>query len=200
MGIFNKLYSRVKDLAGHERAPRYLAAYCFFESSLFIPVPPDVMLGPMCMSKPAHSYRYAYIAISFSVLGAILGYLIGYVAFDTIVQPLIKFFNYQHHYEIALLWFSVWGFWSIIFAGFTPVPFILFTVGSGVMGYSLPLFILAAIIGRSARFLLVSSLVKFGVMKIETQIEKRIDLIGWLVVLFTLIFFGIKFLINSKLL
>lgn len=196
MGIFNNLYIKVKDLAGHKRAPRFLAAYCFFESSLFLPVPPDVMLGPMCISKPSSSFRYASIAIVFSVLGGILGYFIGYAAFEKIVQPMIEFFNHQSSYQIALEWFERWGFWSIIFAGFTPVPFILFTVGSGVMHFSLPLFILAAIIGRSARFLLVSSLVKFGVMKIESKIESQIDYIGWVVVVITFLFIGIKFLVK----
>ena len=133
----------------HSKAPKYLAMLSFAESSFF-PVPPDVMLGPMCMARPWLSYRFAYIAIAFSVLGGILGYTIGYLSFETIVEPLLGYFGQTQNYAEALAWFQKWGFVSILLAGFTPMPYKLFTIGAGVMQYNILLFILGSIIGRAS--------------------------------------------------
>jgi membrane protein YqaA with SNARE-associated domain len=194
MKIFSKLYNKVKNLAVHPHAIRYLAAVSFIESSFF-PIPPDVILGPMCIAKSESSYRYAAIAMLFSVIGGLFGYAIGYLAFETVVTPLIEYFNYSAQYNTALVWFDKWGFCAIIIAGFTPIPYKMFTIGAGVLQYNIPLFIIGSIIGRGARFFLVAAIVKFGGAKFERLINRSVDLLGWLTVGAIVIFAGYKFVL-----
>lgn len=191
MGIFTKLYDKTKKWASHQKAPKYLAALSFAESSFF-PIPPDVMLGPMCIAKPWLSFRFAYIAILFSVLGGVFGYCIGFVAFESIVDPLLHYFNYVENYETALVWFKSWGFWAIVVAGFTPIPYKLFTIGAGVLQFNIFLFIVSSIVGRSLRFFLVSGLIRFGGARFETALRKYVDTIGWIFFAIILVFCILK--------
>lgn len=181
MKIFSPLYDRVMQWARHRHAVRYLAGLSFAESSFF-PIPPDVMLAPMTLATPAKAWRFAALTTIASVLGGLLGYLIGFFAFD-LVEPLLQGGGYYPKYLEAKAWFDEWGFWAIFIAGFSPIPYKVFTITAGVISMALLPFLLASVIGRGSRFFLVAALMAWGGEKMEDALKKYIDLIGWLMVL-----------------
>lgn len=165
----------------HRHAPRYLAGLSFAESSFF-PIPPDVMLAPMTLANPQRAWYFASLTTLASVIGGIAGYLIGAFAFE-LIEPLLHNAGYYPKYLAAKEWFETWGFWAIFLAGFSPIPYKVFTITAGVISMSLLPFILASFIGRGARFFLVSALMAWGGERMEQVLKKYIDRIGWLVVL-----------------
>jgi len=175
--MFTKLYNRVLAWAEHPKAKIYLFILSFSESSFF-PIPPDVMLAPMCLAKPKKGFYFALITTLGSVLGGIFGYLIGWFAFD-LIEPIIESLNYQDKLEMVQVWFNEWGFWAIFIAGFSPIPYKLFTISAGLMQMLFLPFVLASIIGRGARFFLVAFLITFGGDAIRNTLNKRIEWIGW---------------------
>ena len=179
-GLFGSLYRKMLDWAGHRHAERWLAAIAFAESSFF-PVPPDTMLIPMTLAKPERALRYAMIATVFSVLGGLLGYTMGVYGGD-IMQPLIAKLGWQHNFELVLTWFSRWGFWAVFVAGFSPIPYKLFTIGAGVLGLAVVPFAAASIIGRGARFFLEASLVARAGPAVAPVIERNMERVGWAMV------------------
>lgn len=188
--MFAKLYNKVLKWSEHRFAVRFLMCLSFVEASCF-PVPPDVMLGPMTMAKPDKAWRYAFIATLFSVLGGILGYILGLGAYHTIVLPLLSFLGKQQAYNVALSWFQYWGVWVVIIAAFTPIPYKLFTIGAGALQMSFPAFVVASLIGRSMRFFLVCGLFKIGNKYFADWIQRWIDVIGWTALILVVIFYYI---------
>ncbi len=180
MQLFSGLYNKVLGWSGHRHAPGYLAVLSFAESSFF-PVPPDVMLAPMVLAKPDKGWSFALLTSIASVLGGVAGYLIGYYAFD-LVSPLMKEFGYWDSYLTTKDWFDEWGFWVVFLAGFSPIPYKIFTIGAGAVALSFFPFLIASIIGRSARFFLVAAIIIFGGENMEHLLKKYIDIIGWTVV------------------
>ncbi len=126
MRIFRHLYDKVLNWSHHRHAPYYLAGVSFAESSFF-PIPPDVMLIPMVLSKPFKAWNFATITTISSILGGILGYLIGYYGFELLGEPLVKAFGYEESYARIVSWFAHYGFWAVLLAGFTPIPYKMFT-------------------------------------------------------------------------
>ncbi len=185
MRIFASLYEKVLNWAGHRHAPRYLAGLSFMESSFF-PIPPDVMLIPMVVKKPQESYRLAALTTLFSVLGGLFGYLIGYYAFEAL-EPLLHQYGYWERYQQVNVWFTEWGFWVIFLAGFSPLPYKLFTIAAGALSLALLPFVIASVIGRGARFFLVAQLVAWLGPKIEPMIRKYIEWLGWGLVLLLMV-------------
>ena len=181
MKLFSSLYEKVLGWASHPRAPWYLGLLSFAESSFF-PIPPDVMLAPMSLSNPRRAWYFAFLTTVTSVLGGLLGYFIGYFLFEELGQPLIDLYNAQEKFDVARHWFDEYGIWVVFIAGFSPVPYKLFTVTSGVMSLALLPFLVASAIGRGARFFLVAGLIFWGGERFETFLRKRIDLIGWFTV------------------
>lgn len=179
MNLFGTLYSRVLGWAGHRHAPRYLAGMSFAESSFF-PIPPDVMLAPMVLAKPPAWVRLAAITTVFSVLGGIAGYLIGVFALE-LVQPWLD--NHSEKYELVKAWFAEYGIWVVFIAGFSPVPFKLFTITAGALAMPLLPFVLTSFIGRGARFFLVAGLIAWGGERLEATIHRYVEWLGWAVVL-----------------
>ena len=177
MKLFEPLYQLVLDWSGHRHAERYLAALSFAESSFF-PIPVDVMLAPMCLAKRPHAWRYAAIAAVFSVLGGLAGYAIGFGAFD-LIEPWLAESRYWTAYETSREWFDRYGVWVIFVAGFSPIPYKVFTIAAGVAALNLPVFFIASVIGRGARFFLVAGLVILGGDKLETTLRKYVEWIGW---------------------
>ncbi len=182
--LFSPLYDRVMRWSQHPRAPLYLAGLSFAESSFF-PVPPDVMLAPMALADPPRAWRFATITTLASVLGGILGYLIGLLAFDA-VEPFIRESGYHASYLRAVAWFDVWGFWAVFLAGFSPIPYKVFTITAGVISMAFAPFVLASLVGRGARFFLVAGLMAWGGERMERTLRKYIDTVGWLTVLIAL--------------
>jgi membrane protein YqaA with SNARE-associated domain len=177
MRIFSPLYDLALKWSRHPHAERYLAGVSFAESSFF-PIPPDVLLAPMVLARPERWWRLAAITTVTSVLGGLFGYLIGYVAIEA-VTPVLHRVGYWQHFETAHDWFERYGFWAIFAAGFTPIPYKVFTIAAGAAHMGLLPFTLGSLVGRGARFLLVAGLVRWGGAPIEHQIRRYIDGIGW---------------------
>jgi membrane protein YqaA with SNARE-associated domain len=165
----------------HRHAPVYLACLSFAESSFF-PIPPDVMLMPMAMARPDRAWRLAALTTIASVVGGLLGYLIGMFAFD-LVEPLMQNAGYYPRYLQVKEWFDSWGFWAIFLAGFSPIPYKVFTITAGVIAMPLLPFTLASLLGRGARFFLVAALMAWGGERMEGTLRLYIDRIGWIMVL-----------------
>lgn len=177
MKIFSALYGWMMVWSRHRHAPYYLFGLSFAESSVF-PIPPDVMLAPMALARPQQAMFYALITTIASVLGGIFGYLIGMFCF-AFVHPWIIQLGYEPTFMQIDLWFKVWGFWIIFIAGFSPIPYKLFTIAAGVMGMALIPFMLASFVGRGGRFFLVSGLMLWGGARMEQALKLYIDRLGW---------------------
>lgn len=187
--MFLRLYDGVLALAAHRRASAYLSALSFTESSFF-PIPPDVMLIPMCLAKPLKAWLYAALCTLFSVLGGMAGYLIGKLAFEWI-EPWLMGSHYAGAFTGAVAAFETWGFWYILLAGFTPIPYKVFTISAGVVGMPFPAFIAGSVAGRGGRFFLVAGLIRLGGEKLADRMRKYIDLIGWLLIALAAIVFAL---------
>jgi membrane protein YqaA with SNARE-associated domain len=185
MRLFSNLYDRVTRWVQHPHAQRYLAALSFAESSFF-PIPPDVMLAPMSLFQPQRAWRFAGLTTLASVAGGVLGYLIGMLAFEAI-DPWLHQLGYWDAYLQARDWFERWGFLAIFVAGFSPIPYKVFTITAGVVGMALLPFIAASAVGRGARFFLVSALMVWGGERMERALRRYIDYVGWLVVLLAVV-------------
>ena len=179
MKIFEPIYSQVLKWAKHPFAERYLAGISFAESSFF-PIPVDVMLAPMVLAKPNRAWRLAAITTVMSVLGGLFGYFIGVFFFDSFGVQLIEALNAHDAFESSKAAFLKYGMIIVLVAGFTPVPYKIFTIASGVMGIAVIPFLLMSLISRGARFFLVAGLIKVGGEKLEATIHKQIELLGWL--------------------
>ncbi|MDR2690484.1 MAG: DedA family protein [Azoarcus sp.] len=177
MKIFSPLYRRAMQWARHRHAPWYLGTLSFAESSFF-PIPPDVMLAPMCLAQPRRAFGFALLTTLASVAGGLFGYLIGVFAFDAIA-PWLRGSSYWGSYQIAENWFRQWGFWAVFVAGFSPIPYKVFTIAAGVLAMPLLPFALASLIGRGARFSLVAALMAWGGVRMETALHRYVDRIGW---------------------
>lgn len=161
----------------HPRAPWFLGGLSFAESSFF-PIPPDVMLAPMSLANPRRAWWFALITTVASVAGGLFGYLIGYFAFD-LIEGWLRASRYWGAYEQAVAWFEAWGFWAIFVAGFSPIPYKVFTIAAGVAHMALLPFTLASLIGRGARFFLVAGLMAWGGPRMEAALRKYVDRLGW---------------------
>ncbi len=183
MKFFSKLYDVALKWAAHRHAPYYLGGLSFAESSFF-PIPPDVMLAPMTLAKRERAWFYAGLTTVTSVVGGIVGYLIGAFAFDMVV-PILKEMHLwsDSGYLKVQEWFREWGFWAIFIAGFSPVPYKIFTIASGVIQMAFLPFLIASAIGRGARFFLVAGVLYAGGEKMERLLRQYIDAMGWLMVL-----------------
>jgi len=177
--MFKQLYNRVLTWAEHPKANRFLFGLSFAESSFF-PIPPDVMLAPMCLAKPSRGFYFATLTTLGSVLGGIFGYFIGLFAFD-FIQPAIEALKYTEKLEHVNEWFVEWGFWAILIAGFSPIPYKLFTIAAGMLQMMFLPFVIASIVGRGARFFLVAFLVSLGGEGLRDQLNNHIERIGWAV-------------------
>lgn len=167
--------------AEHQFAPRVLAFLTFIES-IFFPIPPDVLLAPMVLAKPHKAWHFATIATVSSVLGGALGYLLGAWMFEPIIQPAVESLGYSAKLEQVMLWFEQWGIWVVFIAGFSPIPYKLFTVSAGFLSLAFLPFLIASTIGRGMRFFLVAGLIKLGGKEMENKLRRWVDIIGWAVV------------------
>ena len=180
MRLFGPLYEKVLAWSQHRHAERYLAVLSFAESSFF-PVPPDVMLAPMCLADRSRAWRYATVTTVASLLGGVLGYAIGYFFFEAIT-PWLQGAGYWDAYLKGREWFDQWGVLAVFVAGFSPIPYKIFTISAGVAVLNLPGFILASLIGRGARFFLVAGLLVLGGASMAGALQRYIERIGWAVV------------------
>lgn len=185
MKIFSHIYDRVMAWSKLPNAPWYLGILSFAESSFF-PVPPDVMLAPMCLANPSKAWRFAGLTAVTSLLGGLLGYLIGATAFDYIA-PYLQDSHYWSAFQTAEIWFKDWGVWAIFIAGFSPIPYKIFTIAAGALAMPLLPFTIASLIGRGARFYMVAGLMKWGGPAMEANLKKYVDRIGWATIVLIII-------------
>ena len=174
--MIKKLFDKCVDWAGRKYANFALAIVSFIESSFF-PIPPDVMIVPMVIAKKQHFIKIALIATTFSVLGGLFGYLIGYIFFNEIGFKIFQFYGYENVNVLKEIFSSKEGMFSwfglLFVAGFTPLPFKILTITSGFIHYNIFTFIFTCIITRGLRFFLVAFLTnKFG-SKISSFMEKK---------------------------
>jgi membrane protein YqaA with SNARE-associated domain len=181
MKLFETLYDATLRWSRHPHAPWYLGGLSFAESSFF-PVPPDVMLAPMALARPARAWQFAALTTVASVVGGLFGYAIGSLAFEA-VEPLLHSAGYWDHYLRARGWFDEWGFWAIFIAGFSPIPYKVFTISAGAISMALIPFVLASLIGRGARFFLVAGIMAWGGERAERILRQYVDRVGWILVL-----------------
>ncbi len=184
--MLRKLYDWIMDLAGHKQAQWILAVVAFAESSFF-PIPPDAMLIPMTLAKRKKAWWYAFVCTVGSVLGGIAGYFIGYLLFDSIGQWIIDLYGLQGGFDKLKDWYTEYGLLIVFVAGFTPIPYKVFTISSGVTQLSLPLFIVGSVVSRGLRFLIVCGLIYWFGPTIKDFIEKYL---GWLTLLACVVLVG----------
>ncbi|MCP4430409.1 MAG: DedA family protein [Gammaproteobacteria bacterium] len=174
-------------LARQPQALNYLAVLSFLESFVLPFPPPDVMLAPMSVARPERAMRFASVTLIASVIGGMTGYMIGAFLFDQ-VQPFVVEWGYQQKFDVVMNWFEIWGFWAVLIAGFSPVPYKLFTLSAGVLSLAIIPFLVASLIGRGLRFFLLAwCLAKFG-PAIESKLIQYIERIGWAIVIILLVF------------
>lgn len=148
------LTQKIIAAAGHPRAEKIMALISFAESSVF-PIPPDVMLAPMVIARPERYLRLALVCTLASVLGGVLGYIIGAFFYDVVGAPIIEFYGYEEAYESLKKKYLELGFMLVLIAGFTPLPYKVFTIASGVFAFNPLVFIVGSLISRGARYFLV---------------------------------------------
>jgi len=169
--MFQKLYRWTLSLAESRHAPIALGAIAFAESSFF-PVPPDTILVPMSIARPKNAWIYALICTVGSVAGGLLGYAIGALLFETVGKWLIDLYGYGARVDEMKALYAQWGWAVILFKGLTPIPFKIVTITSGLLAYSLPVFIILSIITRGARFFALALLLKHYGEPINRLLDK----------------------------
>ncbi len=184
--MLRNLYDRTMALAGHRHALWALAAVAFIESSVF-PIPPDVLIIPMVLAARNQALKIALVATVASVLGGLLGYAIGAGLYDAIGRPILEFYGYLDKFEIFQAKYNEWGAWIVAGAGFTPFPYKVITIASGVADLDLTVFMVASVLSRGARFALVAVLLWWFGPPIRLFIERNLPL---LTALFFILLFG----------
>ena len=184
--MLRRLYDWTMGLAGHRHALPALALVSFIESSLF-PVPPDILIIPMVLAARSRAWRIAVVATVASVLGGLLGYAIGAGLYETVGRPVLDFYGYAEKFEGFRDAYNEWGAWIVAGAGFTPFPYKVITIASGVTGLDLVVFMLASLISRGARFFLLAALLWYFGPPIRRFIEANLPLLA---TLFFILLFG----------
>jgi len=180
--MLRRLYDHVMRLAAGRRAPWVLGAVAFAESSVF-PVPPDAFMIPMILARPREAFRIALVATLASVAGGVLGYAIGYFLWETVGRAIVAFYGYEAEFERLRALYREWGLWIVAIAGFTPFPYKVVTIASGVAAFSLPGFVLASVVSRAARFFLVAAVLSVWGEAVRDFVERRLGLLTGLFVL-----------------
>jgi membrane protein YqaA with SNARE-associated domain len=184
MKLFKPIYEKALVWAQHRHAERILAALSFVEAIIF-PVMPEVMLAPMTLARPQRWWRYASVSLLFSMLGAVVGYMLGHYAFDAL-RPLLASLGWlpkldelvaQLRTDVAQ---SPWtAFWLLVLAGFTPVPLKIFTWASGIVGVPWLAFLASMLVGRGKRVFLLCGLIRLGGERAEAALHRYIEWVGW---------------------
>jgi membrane protein YqaA with SNARE-associated domain len=176
--MLRRLYDWVIRLAGSPQAIPTMGVVAFAESSFF-PIPPDVMLVPMVLANRQKAFTIATVCTVCSVLGGLLGYAIGYYAFETMGEWLVKTYGLQSGLDAFREGYAKWGVWIILGKGLLPIPYKIVTIASGVAHFDLFTFVWASILTRGARFFILAALLwKYG-EPIRAFIEERLTLVTW---------------------
>ena len=192
MNFLKKTYNWTLEKAQHKNAKWYLSLISFAESSFF-PIPPDILLIPMALASKANALFYAFICTLFSVLGGILGYVIGYFFYNSVGIYIVDFYHLENSFNIFESYYKEFGVLIVLGAGITPFPYKFITIASGVFGLNIFLFIIVSIIGRGLRFYLIAILLYFFGEKIKLIIDKYFNI---LTIVFFILLVGSVFIIR----
>ncbi|MCO8144389.1 DedA family protein [Rhodovulum tesquicola] len=192
--MLRRLYAWTMSLADHPHALTALFVVAFVESSVF-PIPPDVLMIPMILARPSRAWLIAGVALMGSVLGGLLGYLIGWGFFETLGRPVLEFYGKDAYFDAFSERYNEYGAWAVLIAGITPFPYKVITILSGLTSLNLGVFIVASVIARGLRFFVLAALLwKFGV-PIRAFIERYMGLLFTLFVLLLLGgFYAVRYL------
>jgi membrane protein YqaA with SNARE-associated domain len=175
--VVRRLYDWVLSWAESPYGASALLVLSFAESSFF-PVPPDVLLIALCISAPTRAFKYAFLCTCGSLIGGIGGYGIGYYGYEAIGKPIIDFYDGHAVMEKIRVQYETYGFWGVLVAAITPIPYKVFTISSGFFSFSFASFFFASLVGRAIRFFAVSALIwKFG-SPIRAFIDKYFNLLA----------------------
>ncbi len=177
MRLFKPLYEAALRWAANPRAEWFLAILSFVEAFIF-PIAPEVMLAPMTLAKPQHWVRYASLSLACSMVGGLLGYVIGHYAIAW-VEPVLHQFGYWDAFIEIKQAAADHGFWLLLLAGFTPVPLKIFTLASGAIGMPLVAFVGGMLIGRGKRVFILTGLIRWGGSNAQAWLHQSIEWIGW---------------------
>ncbi len=177
MQLFRPWYVRALAWARHPRAPQLLTLLSFVEA-IFFPIPPEVMLAPMSLAQPRRAFWFATLSLAGSMAGMFIGYALGFYALE-LAMPLVEKMGYGDQFESIKQQAADNGFWLLLIAGFTPIPFKIFTIASGAVGMPLLPFFLGALIGRGKRVFLVAGAIRLGGERAERALHKHIEPVGW---------------------
>lgn len=144
------------------------------------------MLAPMCLADRRRAWRFAAVTTITSLAGGIAGYAIGYLALEAI-EPWLHKMGYWPAYLEGRRWFDEWGVWAVFVAGFSPIPYKIFTISAGAAALNLPGFVIASLLGRGARFFLVAAMIVAGGERMAAALPRYVERIGWAVVLLAVI-------------
>jgi len=190
MKLFTHLYDRILALAEHRHAPAALAGVSFAEASFF-PIPPDVLMIPMIFRRPERAWHFALLATVGSVVGGLAGYVIGYFLFE-MIEPWLLSLGYGATLEQVQAFFRDYGVWVVFAAGFSPIPYKLFTLTAGAMAMPLLPFLLASLVGRGSRFFLVAAISRWGGVHHHETIRRWVEWLGWLTVFLIVVLIGYR--------
>jgi membrane protein YqaA with SNARE-associated domain len=175
-GLMHRLYDWTLEWLRTPYGVWVLFLVAVAESSVF-PIPPDVFLMALCIGSPKRSFRYAGICAMGSVLGGIFGYGLGFWFMDTVGSRIIELYGLADKYELVQALYQKYDAWAVGVAGFTPLPYKVFTITAGAFRLDFPTFVMVSLVSRSARFFLVAGLIyRFGA-PIRTFIEKYLNLL-----------------------
>ncbi len=174
--IHRHLYDWVLSFAHHRHSTAALFVMSFAESSFF-PIPPDVLLMPLCLSRRRKAWWYGGVCTAASVLGGIFGYFIGAVLWSALSEVFFRYVISPQTFDHAQQVYQRWDFWAVFAAGFTPIPYKVFTIAAGVFDISIPMFVLASVFGRGGRFFLLAGMAWYFGEPIVKFIDRYFNLI-----------------------
>ena len=174
--MLKPLYNRILKLSARKDAVWWMSAVSFAESSFF-PLPPDIMLVPMCLAEPKKLWRYTNICALASLIGGLFGYAVGFYLFESVGRLIIDVYNAQESFQRFQDMFAEFGPWFLILKGITPIPYKLLTITAGFAQLDLTVFILCSIVARFSRFYMIAILLHFYGPQVRDIIEKRLMLV-----------------------
>ncbi len=184
MKLFGPVYERALRWAKHPRATWLLALLSFAEA-IFFPVPPEVMLAPMCVARPRRGFAFAALSLGASLAGAVIGYLLGHYAY-ALVKPLFEALGWAGHIDEGVQWLSAevskspWAaFWALVLVGFAPIPLKFVTWAAGIVGMPMLPFLASMAVGRGKRVFLIALAIRLGGERAERALHRYIEPVGW---------------------
>lgn len=181
--LLRRCYHWTLSWADHPHAKIALFLIAVIESSVF-PIPPDILLIALALGRPDHSFRFAAVSTAGSTIGAAIGYLIGMALFAAVALPVIDFYGVMPQFEWAQTQFETYGVSIILIAGFSPIPFKVFTIAAGAFGLPFLWFMLASLVSRGARFYLEAALLHWGGPRLRELVERHFE---WITIAVTLL-------------